>query len=118
MTFKYLNLDDEYLNDLWEKAILKFELGTMEIKTKRLNSTEGLWFSIISENDVLIISAAKINEPSSKLKNSIRLEKDDFKKIYPYYVQWKNGDILRKSVRKISRKTSYIFALMNYFEER
>jgi len=106
---------DKHIHDLWKRIV--FELSkTKEISTVRRGKTEGIWFSANSINDNVIITESKIRKPSSKLNGTRKIDGKEFLKIYPYYQLWKEGKVSRTIMQRLSLNTSYILALINYFE--
>jgi len=102
------------LNDIW--SFITSKLKNIEIQTKKLNKEIGLWFSVNIIDENIIISKSIKNKPSSKIKNIRNITKNEFCNIYPYYQEWKNNKISRAKIRNISQNTSYIFAIINYYE--
>ena len=103
-------------NHIWNIIINEINNTTIEVETKRLNKKNGVWFSVSLSNDNLIIDKSK-NKPSSSFKYQRRIDKKEFSKISPYYYQWKNKEKPRSYLSNHSKNTSYILAIINYYEE-
>jgi len=110
-------MNNNYIHNLWERIISNLVSKPIEIQTILLNSKEGIWFSANSIYGDVIITKAQKNKPSSKIKYPRKISEYEFIKLYPYYCKWKTKDVKREYIRNLSKNTSYIFALINYFEK-
>jgi hypothetical protein len=102
---------------IWDNIIKKIDNRTVEIQTKKLNGEMGVWFSVNVFNDSIIIGKSIINSPSSKLKNQRIISKNEFLNVYQYYSNWKNNEIKRTFLKNLSQNTSYIFAIIHFYDK-
>ena len=102
---------------IWDNIIKKIDNRTVDIQTKKLNGEMGVWFSVNVFNDSIIIGKSIINSPSSKLKNQRIISKNEFLNVYQYYSNWKNNEIKRTFLKNLSQNTSYIFAIIHFYDK-
>jgi len=104
-------------NHIWDSIINDLFNKTIDIQTIKLNKENGIWFSVGSMNDKLIIDKSINKKPSSKISNQRIINKNEFLNIYQYYILWKNKEIERNILRNKSKNTSYILGIINYYKE-
>jgi hypothetical protein len=104
-------------HDFWTRMVSVLERTPLEIQTVRLNGTDGLWFLASVRNNSIKINRAVNHQPSVDITAEWSLSEAEFIEIFPYYDGWKKGEIPRNEIRDLSNKTSYIFALIEYFTE-
>jgi hypothetical protein len=101
--------------DFWARMVSVLKQTPLELQTVHLNGTDGLWLLASVENSAIRINDAVNHQPS--VNTSKRLYETEFIKLFPRYDEWKNGKIQRNKLQAESHKTSYIFALIEYFKE-
>ena len=104
---------------LWRKII--FELGRNVKEIKTIDSAgcnnNGKWFSVRVVDEIVYISEAKMNKPSSTLAMDRPISQKEFVGLYPNYYKWRTGIMSREQAKGNSMNSSYIFALIHFFEK-
>ena len=106
------------VNSVWQTIISELYRLPQDIHTIEKNGNIGIWFYAKVSGDVISVERAKQNTPSSKIKSTCTIGKEEFSTVYPYYDKWRNGSVAREFIRdNITRKSSYIFALIHKFDD-
>ncbi len=96
---------------LWRKIISQLPVDGEEMKT-----TEGLWFLVSASTDMIVVTKAIYNKPSSRLNKERNITQEEFLEIYPYYEQWiKDIPYTWQKAKKKSHNVSYIFPLIEKY---
>jgi hypothetical protein len=109
--------EEEKAKALWTRIVSSLKKNSQEIKTVRLDNRNGRWFLASVEGDMLSIKDARTYTPSIELTGTRLIGKDEFTIIYPFYEKWRNKKYQRSDICKLSRNTSYIFALIAHFNK-
>lgn len=102
--------------ELWQKIINDISKNPRDFRTVTKNRRQPVWFHAKAEDEYILITNALKERPSSKLSIPRKIFYSDFKTVYEYYDKWNSGVVgIRDEVRKLSRNTAYIFALISYY---
>jgi hypothetical protein len=90
----------------------------INFRPKQKNQTKrGQWFAASSDGVNVYVNLAINHSPSSDLAIERTMTKQDFFLVLSYYDRWISGEKgVRSEVRNKSNNTSYIFSLIEYFE--
>lgn len=108
--------ESESYNALWKKVIQNLFHYHREIQTINQNGTKSKWISVSSDDMNVYVDKAKLNTPSSSITLARTINRNEFVKLIPLYYQWRNGNITREEAKGGSMNSSYIFALINHFD--
>ncbi|TMV49572.1 hypothetical protein FE783_13815 [Paenibacillus mesophilus] len=99
-------------SEAWNQIIERAKIQEFEIHTVPQNKRAPLWFRISTDGNIVIISQAKDNAPSSTLKMPRTISFDEFDRIYPYYQLRLNGSSVSQEAVRKSVNTVYIYGLI------
>ena len=104
-------------SELWNYITADLKNDSKEIQTidKDGNTFGGKWFTAYSSGDSICIDKAKSNSPSSSIKNIHVISKAEFSALYSNYFKWRAGTMQRNVAKGKSMNSSYIFAIINAF---
>jgi hypothetical protein len=102
---------------LWAKITQCLQLTPCEIQTVRLNGSPGIWFSAEMEGYEICIDNARRHRPPANLTQRRYISEAEFVQFAAYYDGWRNGQYQRSDIRNSGENTSYIFALINHFDQ-
>ena len=77
---------------IYECILRNIQRNPQEIHTIRLNSDDGLWFSVFVENERIFVSPAKEHTPASKAQPHKLITTTALERMFPLYVRRKNGE--------------------------
>jgi hypothetical protein len=100
---------------MWNCITSSLTQQPVEIETVRLNGNNGRWFLASFRPNEILVDNAVVHQPSANIGSQRRISEAEFKKIFPYYFQWKSGACPREVIRDMDPNTSYIFAIIEYF---
>ncbi len=101
----------------WNNIITRLKEVPADVSTVPSNNKVPLWFYAYVENEALYVQNSITHSPSTNMSERRKVSKVDFETVHAYYHRWANGErYLRQEVRKLSRNTAYIFALIAQFE--
>ena len=101
----------------WSNMIAQLSENPVEVPTAPSNTRHPVWFNACIDNGELYIQNAISHTPSTQLPQRRKITKSAFATIHAYYVRWMNGEKdIRHEARTQSMNTTYIFALIKYFE--
>jgi hypothetical protein len=102
------------VDSMWNCITSSLTQQPVEIETVRLDGRNGVWFLASFEQNEILIDKATVHQPSG-VNQQRRISEIEFRTIFPYYFQWKNGTCPRNVIRDMDENTSYIFAIIDYF---
>lgn len=103
-------------NDAWDSVITYLKSNPGDFKTVPRINRSPLWFHAMIEGQRILVDNARQNEPSSRIAVPRSIRFNDFELVHSYYKRWESGEVgIRDEVRRQSRNTAYIFALIKYF---
>jgi hypothetical protein len=108
-------------DSLWEKIINYLRKKPKDLQTIPINGS-GTWFhaEISWDNVNIRVSNARNSHPREKtatLTVPRLLDKDEFSRVYPFYIRRENGEKVSQEVLKVSRNTVYIYSIFKFCGE-
>ena len=77
------------------------------------------WFRASKERECIVINIASNHLHSCVLSAPRAIREKEYTSIVPYYLRWISGDPgVRIHAQELSRNTTYLFALMDYLQNR
>lgn len=101
---------------LWYKITDRLGQGSYDLQTVMLNGRKNKWLTASALNNCIIINRSENGTPSIRLNAPRIIAKDEFISLYPNYYGWRNGSLTRTEANEGSQNSSYIFALINEFD--
>lgn len=99
----------------WGK-ILEFISPKKEFQTVPSNNRKRLKYQVAINTNKIIISNVN-DENSINISKDRKISKEEFERIADKYKDWKNmKGANRKEILKLSQNSSYIFGILNAFE--
>ena len=112
--YKKDKYNDYDLDNLWDKIKSYLRNNKTEFHTVPKDNRQPVWFSAVTEGDVVVIDKAVVNTPSSKLKYSRKLTFKDFQKIYPIYLKRESGQSVSKEATEATVNQVYFFSIIKH----
>ena len=106
--------NDYDLDNLWDKIKSYLRNNKTEFHTVPKDNRQPVWFSAVTEGDVVVIDKAVVNTPSSKLNYSRKLTFKDFQKIYPIYLKRESGQSVSKEATEATVNQVYFFSIIKH----
>jgi len=102
--------------EAWQKIITGLLQIPRDLKTVPKIKRDPLWFYASTDGSFIYVNNAVDKKPSCNLTASRKITYKDFEIVYQYYSKWVSGEVgVRDEVRRRSRNTAYIFALISYY---
>lgn len=101
--------------EVWNNVIEKLSEGKLELPTTPKNKRTPVWFTARTDGDLIYISEAIHNRPSSKLSMDRKLTYSKFEEVYPLFLRREKGESVSSEVTTITVNQVYFFSLMKHF---
>ncbi|VYT68347.1 hypothetical protein [Clostridium tertium] len=102
------------VENAWEIIINRLFNKRQELSTLPKTNKKPIWFSAISDGNIISINKASINEPSSKITAERKLTYTNFKEVYPLFIKRENDEKVSKEVSNKTRNQVYYFSLIGH----
>ena len=100
---------------IYECILRNIQQNPQEIHTIRLNSDDGLWFSVFVENEQIFVSPATEHTPASDVFPNTPISKIDLEQMFPLYVRRKNGEPVSQEALQVSHVIVYCYAIFENY---
>ena len=103
------------MNNLNWADIIEALSSPIELQTGKQQK----WFRASEKKGYIFIDNAVDHRPSCELSMPRPIRADEYIRMYPYYQRWMSGEPgVRMAALNESQNSTYIFALMSYFENK
>ena len=111
--------DNQNVEALWQNILSTLNKSPQDIRTVLQDGSAGkVWIHASASNNTVKIDKANEKMPSSTLRAPYHISQTEFIELYPIYHKWRAGTVSREYIRdNMSRKSSYIFALIHKFDD-
>ena len=100
---------------IYECILRNIQQNPQEIHTIRLNSDDGLWFSVFVKNERIFVSPATEHTPASKAQPHKLITKIDLERMFPLYVRRKNGEQVSQEALQAAYVIVYCYAIFENY---
>ena len=100
---------------IYECILRNIQQNPQEIHTIRLNSDDGLWFSVFVENEQIFVSPATEHTPASKAQPHKLITKTALERMFPLYVRRKNGEQVSQEALQAAYVIVYCYAIFENY---
>lgn len=101
-------------DQVWNAILSKLMDGSKEFPTTPKINRKPVWFSAKTDGKNIFVDAAKNNQPQCNLTMERRLTYDEFKKIYPIYIEREKGENVSEEASNASMNQVYWFSLIKH----
>lgn len=106
-------------SEAWRYIVNELIKQPREFNTVPRINRRSLWFTARIVNDRVEVYNSSDNQPSCNMTEPREIAYKDFAKVFSYYSRWDSGEPgVRDEVRRVSRNTAYIFALIKHILTR
>ena len=96
--------------EIWRRLVNDCKVTPLPLQTKT-----GLHFNLSSNGERLLVTESELT-PSSKLKVSRPIYKENFLTIFPYFERLQNGEKgLSREIRTNTRNSVYIMSVIKHY---
>ena len=100
--------------EAWLNIIAHLQNKSIEFPTVPKIKRDPVWFDASTDGEIIIISPAKINRPSSQLTMQRKLSYKIFEKVYPIYLRRINGEAVSNEALRTTVNQVYYFSLIKH----
>ncbi|MCB2377794.1 hypothetical protein LGH70_09390 [Hymenobacter sp. BT635] len=98
----------------WRKILDAIPADGRELHTVPITKKQPVWFAVNRELDLIWVTSASQNSPSSILTLRRRLSFKKFNEILPYFFRRAQGESVSKEVCRLTMNQVYYFSLIEH----